>query len=227
MNLYRSTQMGSVISVQIREWMNGRLRGRRQLSDVLSIRGRWSLLWLEENLSTLRWTRYAGGHTFYLLLSREFSSFVWMIVFPLSFLSFLTVRAAEWIHWEEGDVCGCGVHEFGKCAPGWTTFPFPGCWVGGQHCPRHLPGSIRKMLFFHWSADLGFKTRILVPTEQFTVTVLGVKSVITLLHRTVCSRWVCRLFLPSQSLFVLWRWAEWKNRMSLEKKAPLASCTST
>ncbi len=82
---------------------------------------------------------------FYLALSPECSSVVWMSL--LRFLSFFTVWAAEWIHWEKGDVGRCGVHEFGKCASWWAAFPFPGCWVGGQYSPHHLPGSIRKLQF--------------------------------------------------------------------------------
>lgn len=88
-------------------------------------------------------------------LSPEFSSFVWLS-FHLWFL--LTVWTAEWIHRKERDVCRRGVHEFGKCASWWTALSLPGCWIGGQYCPYHLPGSIRKLRFAYLlSADLGIK----------------------------------------------------------------------
>lgn len=223
LNIYRSTQMGSVISVQIREWMNGRLRGRRQSFDVLSIRGRWSLLWLEENWSTLRWTRYVGGHTFILHCHLNIHLRLNVCLSIKTSLSFQSGQLNEYTERKEMSadvVC----MSLASVPPGEqrSRFLAVGLVDNTVRIISLDPSVSYNLLLFSWPADLDIQTRILV-TAHWTC----VKCVISLLHRTVFSRWVCRLFPPSQSLFVLWRWVEWKNRMSWEKRALLAFYTST
>lgn len=52
-------------------------------------------------------------------------------------------------------------------------------------------------------------------------------DIIIIVFRTAYNRWACRLFQHSQKVCVLLRWAGLRNRMNLEKREQLASCTST
>ncbi len=169
LNIYRSTQMGSVISVQIREWMNGRLRGRRQSFDVLSIRGRWSLLWLEENWSTLRWTRYVGGHTFILRCHLNVHLLFECLSFHLRFLFlFQSGQLNEYTERKEMSadvVC----MSLANVPPGEqrSRFLAVGLVDNTVRIISLDPSVSYNLLLFSWPADLDIKTRILVtvPTE--------------------------------------------------------------